>query len=98
MKHLGDQCSCINEQAKQAIEFALDYHIIHILREIRGKQELLKEAKQEFEKITGSKPGRYGVEDTIDRLQKDYRLYSEIRAEIIKTPECSRPAFEEVQP
>ena len=91
---LGEQCSCINYSAKQAIEWALDYHIVSIARELREKEDLLKEARAEFKEITGKEPGKYGAEAQIQRLKKEHDYYLKLRNEIIEIPRCSEPAFE----
>lgn len=91
---LGKECSCINHRAKQAIEWALDYHIVTVTRELRDKESLLEEAKVEFKQITGKEPGEYGAEAQIQRLQKEIDFYLELRKEIIEIPRCPEPAFE----
>ncbi len=91
---LGKECSCINHQGKQALEWALDYHIITIAKELRGKEDLLKEAKAEFKEIVGREPGEYGIEAQIKRLQKEVNFYLDLRKEIIELPRCPEPTFE----
>ena len=90
---LGKQCSCINYSAKQALEWALDYHIVTVARELRAKELLLKEAQAEFKEITGREPGEYGAEAQIQRLKKEHDFYLELRKEIIETPRCPEPTF-----
>lgn len=91
---LGKQCSCINDRAKQALSWALDYHIITVARELRSKEDLLKEAKAEFKEIVGKEPGEYGAEAQIKRLQEEANFYLALRKEIIELPSCVEPAFE----
>ena len=91
---LGKQCSCMNHRAKQAIEWALDYHISDIAKELRIHEIILDEAKQEFFEITGHAPGQYGIEKKIERLQKEHTFYIDLRKEIIQLKECPEPAFE----
>ncbi len=94
MELLGNQCSCINIRAKQALEWALDYHIIDVSKELRDKEDLLEFAKAEFKEITGREPGEYGSEAQIQRLKKERDFYLELRKEIIDLPRCPEPAFE----
>lgn len=91
---LGKECSCIKYYAKRGIEWALDYHIVTVARELREKEELLEEAKVEFKEITGREPGEYGAEAQIQRLQKEINFYLNLRKEIIELPRCPEPAFE----
>lgn len=91
MKHLGEQCSCINYRAKQAIEWALDYHIIDIAREVREAEILAEKAKQEFMEITGKEPEYYKIEGKIQRLRREHDFYVELRDEIRKLPQCPEP-------
>jgi len=58
---LGKECSCINTRAKQALQWALDYHIVTVAREPRNKEALLEEAKAEFKTITGKEPGNMAL-------------------------------------
>ena len=91
---LGKQCSCINYSAKQALEWALDYHIVTVARELRAKELLLKEAQAEFKEITRREPGEYGAEAQIERLKKEENFFLALRKEIIDLPRCAEPAFE----
>ena len=91
---LGKECSCINYRSKRAIEWALDYHIINVARELREKEDLVKEAKAEFKEITGGEPSEYGAEAQIQRLQKEVNFYLKLRDEIIDLPRCDEPTFE----
>ena len=93
MELLGKQCTCINYGVKQAIEWALDYHISNLAREIGQKTEMAGLAKTEFKKITGIDPSTYGIEYNIERLQKELDFYKKIRDEVIDLPRCPEPAF-----
>ena len=91
---LGKDCSCINYRSKQAIEWALDYHLIDVAKELRQSELLLEEAKKEFEEITGKEPEGYKIEGKIERLKKEHAFYNKLRDEVIKLPRCPEPAFE----
>lgn len=91
---LGKQCSCINYRAKQLLEWALDFHIVNITKEISQDAIALEQAKREYVEITGKEPGHYGLEERLERLRKELDVYADLREEIIKLPKCDEPAFE----
>ncbi|KKM02756.1 hypothetical protein LCGC14_1781240 [marine sediment metagenome] len=88
------ECSCIRKAPKQAIEWALDYHIIAVRRELMDTERNLEMAKDEYKEITGKEPGIYGAEAQIQRLKKEEDYYMELRGKIIELPVCDQPAFE----
>ncbi len=91
---LGQQCSCMRYETKRLIEWAIDYHLISISKEIKEAEILVEEAKGEFREITGKEPERYGIEGRISRLKKEEDTYTRLRDEIIELPSCPEPAFE----
>ena len=91
---LGKECSCINYRGKQAIEWALDYHIIDVTKEISQAAILIEQAKREFVEIVGKEPAPYELEEQLRRLRKELDFYVDLREEIIKLPRCPEPAFE----
>lgn len=93
MELLGEKCSCINYRAKQAIEWALDYHIIDITKEMSQATILIEQAKREFEEVVGREPSRYNLEEQLRRLGKELDFYTGLREEIIKLPRCPEPPF-----
>ncbi len=94
MALLGKQCGCINYRAKQALEWALDYHIIDVTKEISQAAILVEKAKREFVEITGMEPSPYKLEEQLERLRKELDFYADLREEIIKLAKCPEPAFE----
>jgi len=93
MKLLGEQCSCINYRAKQAIEWALDYHIIDVTKEISKAAILIEQAKREFVEIVGKEPAPYKLEEQLQRLRKELDFYADLREEVKKLPRCPEPPF-----
>ncbi len=93
MDILGE-CKCMRKAPKQAIEWALDYHIIEITKELMDRKRELEAAKAEFKEITGKEPGIYGAEAQIERLRREDKYYLELRTAIILLPRCDEPAFE----
>ena len=91
---LGKECKCIRQAPKQAIQWALEYHISNLAREVDQKTDLVRLAKEEFREITGFDPQAYVMEHAIERLNKELDFYKELREEIIKLPNCVQPAFE----
>lgn len=94
MQILGEECKCMRQAPKQAIEWALDYHIISVAHELAAAEVLLEQAKKEFEEITGKEPEPYKIEGRISRLKKEEDFYIKLRKEIIELPRCPEPAFE----
>ena len=90
---IGEHCSCINQRAKQAIEWALAYHIVATKKELGEAETLLDKAKQELREITGRDLGQYGVERKIEWLKKEEALYISLLGEIIQLKACPEPAF-----
>ena len=83
-----------NYSAKQSIEWALDYRISNLVREVGQKTEMARLAKAEFKEITGFDPSTYGIEYNIQRLKSELDFYTKLRDEIIELPRCPEPAFE----
>ena len=90
---LGD-CKCMRKEAKQGIEWALDYHLGTLRRDHRDMERLLQESKTEFKEITGREPGIYGAEAKLELLKKEIDFFLGLRKEIIELPRCDEPAFE----
>jgi len=91
---LGEECKCLRKAPKQAIQWALEYHISNLVREVDQKTDLVRLAKAEFREITGFDPKAYVMEHAIERLKKELDFYKELREEIIKLPNCIESAFE----
>ena len=88
------ECACMRQAPKQAIEWALDYHLGTLRRDYRDLQRLLVEAQTEYKEITGKEPGEYSAEAKLQRMQKEIDYYLDLRKEIIELPRCDEPAFE----
>ena len=93
MEILGE-CKCMRKVPKQAIEWALDYHLGTLRRDHRDMERLLMESKAEYKEITGKEPGIYGAEAKLRRLKDEIDFYLEVRKEIIELPRCDEPTFE----
>lgn len=87
------ECKCMRKEAKQGIEWALDYHISSLDKEIRDKEILVEKARSEFVEIVGREPGDY-TRLNIPRLKTELKFYLALRKEIIELPRCDEPAFE----
>ena len=89
------ECKCLRQNAKQGVEWALDYRISSLRKEYREWQSLGEYARAEFKEITGKEPEGYRtVEKNIAHLSRELDFYLDLRKEIISLPRCDEPAFE----
>lgn len=88
------ECKCMRKGAKQGIEWAIDYHVSDLNKELKEKEILVEKARSEFTEQTGMEPGEYRIEVNIARLKREISFYLALRKEIIELPSCDEPAFE----
>ena len=83
------ECKCMRQAPKQAIEWAIDYHLASLRKEFREWEAIAREPRS----------GQLSddpmiIEKNITHLRKELDSYMDLRKEIIELPRCDEPAFE----
>jgi len=81
----GD-CKCMRQAPKQAIEWAIDYHLSSLRKELREWGAIAQGGPLVMDVSL--------VEKNIAHLKKDLDYYMDLRKEIVELPRCDEPAFE----
>ena len=83
------ECKCMRQRAKQGIEWAIDYQLNSLRKELREWGTIAQDPR--------SGPlldDSILIEKTIAHLREEADFYLDLRKEIIKLPRCDEPAFE----
>ena len=80
------ECKCMRQAPKQAIEWAIDYHLSSLRKELKEWGMIAQGGPLVMDASL--------IEKNVAHQKKEMDSYLELRKEIIELPRCDEPAFE----